>query len=299
MDDFNIRRTLKELQNELWLLEEHTNYMRQFAQDKCGITVTHWSHISVGVHAHRYYELAMVISGECVHTYKGSSRPVIPGDVFLIAPDEEHSYTANLPIELYICQFHMEDLDDELVQILKEYQGSSQHEIIHLDETAMKDAAYLMEKMLREQRISGEDHRIVKKACLEMILVTLQRVEKQVREQGISEMLDEKRSRIQNVIDYMNDHIQEKIETNKLAEISCWSEGHFRAVFKDVTGFSPVEYLNRLRIVTAISYMQKSGASVSEAADRVGFHDHAYFSRVFSNVVGCSPRRFIVDYLQE
>ena len=299
MDDFSIRRTLEKLQSEPWLLEEHTNYMRQFAPDSCGITVTHWSHMSVGMHAHKYYELSMVLSGECVHTYRGSSRPIIPGDVFLIAPDEEHSYTANLPVELYICQFHLgpSALDHELVRILQEYAGSNQHEIVHFDETSMQEAAGLMKKMMQEQHSGGQDRRIVKKACLELLLVSLLRIRDQVREQGTSQILDEKRSRIQNVITYMKDHLQEKIEMNKLAEISCWSEGHFRAVFKETTGFSPVEYLNRLRIVTAISYMQKDGTSVSEAAELVGFRDYAYFSRVFSTVIGCSPRRFRSDHL--
>ena len=299
MDDFSIRRTLEELQSESWLLEENNDYMRQFVQDSSGISVTHWSHMSVGIHAHRYYEFSMILSGECVHSCKGTSRPMIPGDVFLIAPHERHSYKARLPVEMYICQFYADQIDDETAQFLKEYVDYNQHEIIHLQEAAVREAKFLMEKMMREQRGSGPEQRIVKKACLNLLLVILQRARNQVREQGASQILDEKRSRIQNVIDYMDTHLQEKIETNKLAEISCWSEGHFRAVFKEATGFSPVEYLNRMRIVKAISYMQTEGVSVAEAADRVGFYDHAYFSRVFSSVIGCSPRRFRSDYLTE
>ena len=297
MDEFHIKRTLEKLQSEPWLLEKGTNYMRQFAHDGTGISVSHWSHLSVGMHAHRYYEISIIISGGCVHTYRGSSVPLIPGDVFLVAPGEQHSYTAQLPVELYVCQFFAERLADEILQMLKsvnqpEDASDAQQNVLHLDQETMEEVVFLLEKMIREQHGTAADQRLVKKACLELILVNLKRVHEKESTQGSSLFADEKRIRIQNTIDYINAHLDERVELEALAKISCWSEGYFRAVFKEVTGFSPVEYLNRLRIVKAIEFMQRENLPVSAAAMRVGIYDKAYFSRLFKKVIGCSPREF-------
>lgn len=52
---------------------------------------------------------------------------------------------------------------------------------------------------------------------------------------------------------------------------------------------STVSYVHRLRIMRACEYIQKENLSVKEAAEKVGIYDLDYFSKLFEEIMGCSP----------
>lgn len=307
------------------------DFVKNRVWDSSNISVTLWNHLSVGQHSHGFYEFALITQGSCVHSYRGVEVPLIPGDIFLIAPQEPHGYETKMPLEMINCQFYTDGLSEECGQVLEkvserqeiaygvddlqsrwnelllnitEYaqrEGAGHEEtqqnnlnkqgVIHLDGDDKKEVEYLLQRMLREQQNQEQDFEQIKKACLQMILVMFQRIQKN----KISKMdnyQNDKKELIYQVIDYMENHLSEKIELSKLAQRCYWSEGHFRAVFKDVIGLSPVEYLNRLRIVKSLEYIEKDHLRIAEAAERVGIYDPSYYSRLFKKVIGYPPRYF-------
>ncbi|MCH1980889.1 AraC family transcriptional regulator [Lawsonibacter sp. OA9] len=331
MDKFQINVPLQEFDAERWVMSERDGYMRFMTQDSSNISVTTWNHLAVGMHSHAFYEFALLTQGSCVHSYQGVDVLLIPGDVFLIAPHEFHGYVTQMPIEIINCQFYGEGLNDECSQMLEKVSGERKipydkfelkkrwnellqnvsayaeiacegHEqtrqnnlnrqgVIHLETEERRDAEYLLQRMMREQRKKEQGFANVKSACLQMILVMLQRIQKR-RLQKLTQHQDDKREQIFQVIDYMEEHLAEKIDLTELAKKSYWSEGYFRAIFKDVTGLAPVEYLNRLRIVKSLEHMEKDHLMISEAAEKVGIYDPSYYSRLFKKVIGYSPRYF-------
>ena len=90
---------------------------------------------------------------------------------------------------------------------------------------------------------------------------------------------------------YIEEHLDETLDFNAVAQKYAFSPTHFRKIFKDITGLSPASYINRLRILRACEYMQKDKMSIREAAEQVGIYDFNYFSRLFKKVMGCSPSR--------
>ena len=65
----------------------------------------------------------------------------------------------------------------------------------------------------------------------------------------------------------------------------------FRA-FKDVLNKSPKTYLEQTRIREACVLLQMTNFSISEVADKTGYADPLYFSKVFHRMVGKSPTEF-------
>jgi len=65
-----------------------------------------------------------------------------------------------------------------------------------------------------------------------------------------------------------------------------------RQIFRQVSGGTPTQYLRELRISQAKHLLRLSDLPIAEVAGRSGFSDQFYFSRVFRQVVGLSPRRF-------
>jgi AraC family transcriptional regulator of arabinose operon len=100
---------------------------------------------------------------------------------------------------------------------------------------------------------------------------------------------------VEAIKSYILNHYQEPV---KLIDISGHIERtptYITNVFKEVTGFSPIEYLHHVRIDKSKDLMFSTSMSLREIADYTGFCDQAYFNRVFKKVTGYSPSSFLND----
>jgi AraC family transcriptional regulator, arabinose operon regulatory protein len=70
------------------------------------------------------------------------------------------------------------------------------------------------------------------------------------------------------------------------------SAGHFSRMFQRHTGFAPIAYFLRLKVHKACSLLATTRGSVREIALQLSFEDQNYFSRLFRNVMGVSPRAY-------
>jgi AraC family transcriptional regulator of arabinose operon len=88
----------------------------------------------------------------------------------------------------------------------------------------------------------------------------------------------------------------EHTRTIALAEVARtahMSPFHYPRRFKQATGFTPMEYLEKFRISRAQELILSHPAmSLKEIATASGFSDPAYFSRIFSKRIGVSPREY-------
>jgi AraC-like DNA-binding protein len=91
---------------------------------------------------------------------------------------------------------------------------------------------------------------------------------------------------------HLREQLHAPVSVPALAELAGFSTSHFSARFKEVTGFSVVEYVKRLRMARARQLLITSDHTVAEIAASVGYPDPFYFSRQFAAVNGVSPRAF-------
>ena len=70
------------------------------------------------------------------------------------------------------------------------------------------------------------------------------------------------------------------------------SQGHFRKIFKEMTGKSPVDYQIDLRMEFAAEQLRGGDLSVKEISGMVGYSDPYYFSRLFKSRLGVSPTHY-------
>lgn len=90
-------------------------------------------------------------------------------------------------------------------------------------------------------------------------------------------------------IELMQKKIHTVISLQELADFAGLSVSHFSAIFRERTGYSPIEYFNHLKIQKACQYLLFTGMTVKEAAVNLGIEDQYYFSRMFSKLMGLSP----------
>jgi AraC-like DNA-binding protein len=63
-------------------------------------------------------------------------------------------------------------------------------------------------------------------------------------------------------------------------------------LFKEQTGYSPIDYFIRLRMHQACQLLDTSQLSVKRIAAALGYDDPLYFSRVFKGVNDISPTEY-------
>jgi AraC-like DNA-binding protein len=99
---------------------------------------------------------------------------------------------------------------------------------------------------------------------------------------------------IEMLIHYMKENIEKHITLHDIASFLGYSPSHISMVFKKNTGHSPMAYLNLLKIQQACLLLDSTDMKINQVCYKVGIDDAYYFSRLFSKMMGMSPR----DYKQ-
>lgn len=87
-------------------------------------------------------------------------------------------------------------------------------------------------------------------------------------------------------------HSADDITLSAAAGIAGVSPGYLSMVFSERFGCGFSEYLNRVRVENACTFLREGGMKMYEIAFRVGFRDEKYFSRVFRKFMGVSPSEY-------
>ena len=99
------------------------------------------------------------------------------------------------------------------------------------------------------------------------------------------------KSRIAFVTDYIKKNIHQKLSIESIAKMAYVSKSNFFKMFKQELGLSPNEYILRERINKAKALL-KLKLSIKEVAYQTGFSDTNYFTRVFKQYAGTTPKLF-------
>lgn len=97
------------------------------------------------------------------------------------------------------------------------------------------------------------------------------------------------RERVTKSIEFMKSHLNEPLKIATLAALVNLSRSHYTTLFKRVTGYAPLSYLNHLRMQRAVQLLNTTDLSIKRISDQLGFSDQFYFSRAFRKMHNHSP----------
>ena len=89
------------------------------------------------------------------------------------------------------------------------------------------------------------------------------------------------------------------ISLSSLSKNLSYSEKYLSNVFTKSMGESFRHYVTRLRIGLSVELIKQGADSVFEIAEKCGFNDSFYFSKVFKKVMGVSPSEYIKEKKSE
>ena len=99
---------------------------------------------------------------------------------------------------------------------------------------------------------------------------------------------------MQQLMAYIEANIENPdLSVDDLAHEMALSRSVFFRKIKALVGYSPINFLQVIRIKRAIQLMQTRNFSVAEVAYKVGYTDPKYFSRSFKKITGKSPSTYL------
>ncbi len=94
-----------------------------------------------------------------------------------------------------------------------------------------------------------------------------------------------------DVVRFLEEHVTIALNVEDIAAGCNMSRSNLKKIFTKYSGMGVMKYFNMLKIKQAENYL-KSGMSVGEIADKLGYCDQNYFSTVFKKQTGCTPSEY-------
>ncbi|MNH81783.1 Transposon Tn10 TetD protein [compost metagenome] len=95
--------------------------------------------------------------------------------------------------------------------------------------------------------------------------------------------------RMNGAINYLEEHLMEKIDYAEVARLACCSAYHFQRMFSFITDVTLAEYIRRRRLTLAAFELQHSEIKVLDLALKYGYDSPEAFTRAFSHLHGVTP----------
>ena len=97
---------------------------------------------------------------------------------------------------------------------------------------------------------------------------------------------------LDDVVSYVETNLEGSIRVTALARIARLSPTHFSRVFRKAVGIPPGHYVRLRRVQAAMTLMRTTTEPLSAIAVSSGYSDQSHLTRMFSRLVGVSPRRW-------
>lgn len=94
---------------------------------------------------------------------------------------------------------------------------------------------------------------------------------------------------INKVLDYINEHLNEKPDLSTLSQIAHVSPFHFHRIFKAIIGENLGEYVQRLRLEYVAGQLKTTDLSLNVLAEKTGYNSEQSLSKAFKKYFGTPP----------
>ncbi|MBQ7398994.1 MAG: helix-turn-helix transcriptional regulator [Clostridia bacterium] len=238
------------------------------------------------VHQHEYFELELIIEGESVHTLNGEKCNISKGDVIFVTPMDRHGYESCF-IRTYTIHFSGANLSP----IFKNALSLGKNRIIKNVDTVTQNYFKLAHKFFME---TGAKYRDIKiKNLVELILLELM-----PDIFAESEKMPLINDRLTEAIGYINVNFTNEITLGTIEGLFGLSGAYFSRAFKNRVGKTFVNYISEKRIEYAKKLLL-SGEKVIDTCYECGFSSERNFARRFRELVGMTPKEYVLNSKKE
>lgn len=192
-----------------------------------------------------------------------------------IVPDEEIRYFC-LIIDRSFCKYH--SIDPRLLHFTPKLQ--------------CVEAVERMERVMAacKEEDSFQDA-VIKCAVLELLVFLCRGYSTPKLDAALEE--DAAEGHVRTALEYIKKNLGKKLSVEEVAAHTGLSKYYFLRIFKRVTGYTMIRYVNMIRCEYAKELLQSGKHSIKEVALLCGFENYSYFTNVFKAYSGVLPSTII------
>jgi AraC-like DNA-binding protein len=257
--------------------------------------------IPIEAHVHDCFEIGYCISGSGIFIVENKILPFRAGDAVVINHRELHTmkggsgnvadwYFVNLSPAALLAALVREDTG------ILETESLSGHDFNNvLSSLRYPDICANIREIVREMREKAAGYQSVVRSLVWGLMIKLHRIRPKTAGNKLYAPAPASRRKLEIVapaIRWIIQHYHEDISMDTLARKCNYSISNFRKVFHAATGYSPQEYIKRLRLEAVASMLRNTEEDILYIAVKSGYVTLSNFNRQFKAFFKLSPRQW-------
>lgn len=264
---------------------------------EAGPSAQHPYDLTIEPHLHDFAELVIITRGHGRHVVDDVEYGVGTGDVFLIQGESGHYFKERNSVSLINVMYDPVRLPlpfdwlrrlpgynviFEIEPARRSGQGFRHH--LKLDTAALDTVVELCRRLENELEAGSALKSLLK--LQELIIFVAETCGGEPGRSSGGAV------RIGTVISRLETDYRRNWSLHELSQLAGTSVNNLLRLFRSVTGATPIEYLNRIRLRHAAALLKHGSNPISEVAQECGFADSNYFTRKFRTQYGTTPREY-------
>lgn len=257
-------------------------------------TNTRFTAHPLGWHSHRGAELIFMLRGASGYSFaQGPELSLTGGHFLIIPPGMAHRGSKNIREPSTVCAMILDSRDgspkegiftDRETAWLQASLSTDFPRIRPMTPAMRQTAKWLHEGLTRQDRVAGEDPTLFANLRLQvssLLLHAAQQISQQARlpPPGV----------VERAKGLMVARLAEPMTIDEVADrLECGRTRLFHA-FKRETGMTPVDWLQRQRVATALELLQRTDRTLTDIANAVGLSSSAYLCHIVKRYTGRPP----------
>jgi len=234
--------------------------------------------IPVENHKHTYFELHYITIGNTDFNLQGTLFPIRPGTFFWTIPGEKHFMIINRkmkPVSQYAFNVEFTKEDSDLRAALEKKFLSNRFPYIGIGHRTLFE-------QIRNNSLSSDT--LLRSAARHKLYAFLFQFSVESTPNTFTE-----NQYIESALQIMQSQFPQPIKIDLLCQQLGVSNSYLNRIFNETMGEPPLRYYLTLRLQSAKHLLQNSNLKVKEIANKLGFSDELYFSKLFKKWHGMSP----------
>ena len=255
---------------------------------------------TINYHSHDFFELAYIKEGEINHYLDGKEYHLKAGDYFIIDVKTRHTYStlSDNPCRLYNCIFYPEAIDkcmkhcNNFNSLIENYLIKFNMSILKYNPTAyvFKDddrhVLSLLDRIYKENNNQCYGfNEIMRCYLIDILISTMRKIvdyNKTISNDSPTEF----------IIKAISENFNKNITLSEITKDLNYSLPYISSKFKNDTGYSFTEYLQKHRIENSLHLLSNSNMKIIDVAYSVGYNDVNFFGYLFKKYMDITPSKF-------
>ncbi len=266
-------------------------------------------HFYVHLHRHKEIQITWIKEGTGTLIAGNYMQPFQPGDIYVIGANQPHLFKSDpvyfnkrkkKKVEALSLFFNPVQFTTTVLSLPE---TKSIHAFIGQSNAGLQVPSSSAKKIIAEMIQVQQAKQAYRLSSFIQLLQTLSNIKGNrvlSSASNIYSISDAEGLRMNDVYHYTMEHYTNSIKLSEIASVAHLTTQAFCRYFKKHTRKSYIRFLNEIRINEACKLMTGSAViNISSIAFECGFSSAVSFNRVFKQVTGVSPSRYIADYRQQ